>query len=114
MVYQCFRKVFQQHFHNLQVLFFLELQNITMNMPQPLYNTIIGVKANFPVSYLSLVILRAKSKQFIVSYIGTLIFNDLLGSSTGLHLNQNCVIMKCVIERFRCIIKLMLSCPLND
>ena len=64
--------------------------------PQPLYNTIVGVQANFCVSYPNRVILRVKC----IGYIGKL--NNHLGSNPDLCYIRNCVITNHVIKRFTC------------
>ena len=69
--------------------------------PQPLYNTIVGVQANFRVSYPIRVILRVKC----IDYIRKVVLNSHLGSNPNPCYIQNRVIMNRVIKRFRCILK---------
>ena len=66
--------------------------------PQPLYNTIVGVQANFRVSYPNLVISRVKC----IGYIGKGVLDSHLGSSSHPCYIQNRVISNRVIKRFRC------------
>ena len=68
-------------------------------IPQPLYNTIVGVQANFRVSYPN------HNESKCLDYIGKRILNSHLGSCSDLYYIQNCVIMKCVTKRFRCTYK---------
>ena len=67
--------------------------------PQPLYNTIVWVQANFHASYPNRVISRVKC----IGYIGKGILNSHLGSIPDPCGIQNCVITNRVIKRFRCI-----------
>ena len=67
--------------------------------PQPLYNTIFGIQANFRVSYPNRVISRVKC----IRYIGKAVFDSHLGSSPDPCYIQNRVISDRVIKRFRCI-----------
>ena len=69
-----------------------------MNTPQPLYDTTVGVHANFHVSYPNHVILRVKC----IGYIGKGDLNSHLGSKTKPYYIQNHVIMNRVIKSFRC------------
>ena len=66
--------------------------------PQPLYNTIFGIQANFRVSYPNRVISRGKC----ISYIGKGVFDSHLGSSSDPCYIQNRVISDRVIKRFGC------------
>ena len=56
---------------------FLVCDNSLSSTPQPLYNTIVGVQANFRVSYPIRVILRVKC----IGYIGKGVLNRNLGSN---------------------------------
>ena len=67
--------------------------------PQPLYNTIVGVQANFRVSYPIRVISRVKC----IGYIGKGVLNSSLGSNPDPCCIQNRVITNRVIKRLRCI-----------
>ena len=67
--------------------------------PQPLYNTIVGVQANFRVSYPIRVISRVKC----IDYIRKGVWNSHLGSNPNPCYIQNRVITNRVIKRFRCI-----------
>ena len=67
--------------------------------PQPLYNTIVGVQANFRVSYPIRVISRVKC----IDYIGEGVLSSHLGSNPDPCYIQNRVITNHVIKRFRCI-----------
>ena len=64
--------------------------------PQPLYNTIVEVQANFRVSYPNHVVLRVKG----IGYIEKGVLNSHLGYNPVLCYIQNSVIMNCVIKRF--------------
>ena len=68
------------------------------NIPQPLYNTIVGVQTNFRVSYPIHVITRVKC----IIYIAKSVFDDHLGSSNDQCYIQNRVITNRVIKRLRC------------
>ena len=62
--------------------------------PQPLYNTIVGVQANFRVNY--------PIRVIMYSFIGKKVFKDHLGSSTDPCCIQTRVITNGVIKRLRC------------
>ena len=68
------------------------------NIPQPLYNTIVGVQDNFRVSYPNRVIMRVKC----IGYIAKGILNCYLGSNSDPCYIQDRVITNRVIKRFRC------------
>ena len=68
------------------------------NTPQSLYNTIVGVQANFRVSYPIRVISRVKC----IGYIGKGVLNSNLGSNPDPCCIQNRVITNRVIKRLRC------------
>ena len=76
-----------------------------INTPQPLYNTIVRVQANFRVSYPIRVISRVKC----IGYIGNGVLKSHLGSNTDLCCIQNRVITNRVIKRLRCIILLNIA-----
>ena len=67
--------------------------------PQPLYNTIVWVQANFRVSYPNRVITRVKC----IDYVEKGILNSHLGFISDPCYIQNRVITNRVIKRFRCI-----------
>ena len=73
-----------------------------MSTPQPLYKTIVGVQANFRVSYPIRVILRVKC----IDYIRKCVLNSHLGSNPNPCYIPNCVITNRVLKRFRYIIKI--------
>ena len=66
---------------------------------QPLYNTIVGVQANFRVSYPIRVIMRVKCNTYI--HKAKIV---RLGSNSDQCYIQNRVVMNRVIKRSRCII----------
>ena len=73
--------------------------DVKQSTPQPLYNTIVGVQANFHVSYPNLVISRVKC----IGYMRKGVLNSHLESNPDPCCIQNCVIMNRVIKTFRCI-----------
>ena len=75
-----------------------------MDTPQPLYNTIVGVQANFRVSYPN----PCYNESKMYSYIAKSVFDDHLGSSNEPCYIQNRVITNHVIKR-----TLRLMCILN-
>ena len=74
-------------------------------MPQPLYNTIVGVQANFHVSYPIHVIERVKC----IGYIRKRVLNSHLGSNPDPCCIQNRVITNCVIKRLRVYFQILNS-----
>ena len=78
--------------------------------PQPLYNTIVGVQANFRVSYPIRVISRVKC----IDYIRKGVLNSHLGSNPNPCYIQNRVITNRVIKRFRCIKQIVLIHDVDD
>ena len=76
-----------------------------VDTPQPLNNTIVGVQANFRVSYPNRVVTRVKC----IAYIGKGILNSHLGSNSDPYYIQNRVITNRVIKRFRCMCKIKLQ-----
>ena len=73
--------------------------SIIICTPQPLYNTIVWVQANFRVSYPNRVISRIKC----IGYTRKGVLNSHLESNPDLCCIQNRVIMNLVIKRFRCM-----------
>ena len=71
--------------------------------PQPLYNSIVGVQANFRVSYPNRVISRVKC----IDYMGKGVLSSHLGSNPDPCCIQNRFIMNRVIKRLRCTTKLV-------
>ena len=70
--------------------------------PQPLYNTIVGVQANFRVSYPIRVIWRVKLHRLLRLYKKG-VLNTHSGSNTYPSYIQNRIVTNRVIKRFRCI-----------
>ena len=80
------------------------------NTPQLLYNTIVGVQANFRVSYPIRVISRVKCLDDIRKGV----LNSHLGSNPNPCYIQNRVITNSVIKRFRCKMCLPIKRTFND
>ena len=72
---------------------------ISIHTPQPLYNTIVWVHANFRVSYPILAIPRVNC----IDIIGKSVSSDHLESTTDPCSIQNHVIINRVIKRLMCI-----------
>ena len=73
--------------------------DLFLDTPQPLYKTIVGVQANFRVSYP----IRVISKVKCIGYIEKGVKSSHLGSNSDPCYIQNRVITNRVIKRFRCI-----------
>ena len=86
------------HSINIEHLGNMGFTTISLSTPQPLNDTIVGVQANFRVSYPIRVISRVKC----IDYIRKGVLNSHLGSNPDPCYIQNYVITNRVIKRFGC------------